>query len=91
MKRFLFPRWANGAPTLVALCLFGLVLAVVASFWYWGTEKYWRVGYSPVQPIPFSHKLHAGDLGLDCRYCHNTVERAPFAAVPPDPDLHELP
>jgi hypothetical protein len=36
-----------------------------------------------VQPVDYSHKLHAGDLGLDCRYCHYTVERASFAAVPP--------
>ena len=41
------------------------------------------VGYQPIQPVPFSHALHAGELGLDCRYCHNTVERAPKAAIPP--------
>ena len=33
--------------------------------------------------MPFSHKLHAGGLGLDCRYCHNTAERGPHAAIPP--------
>ena len=33
--------------------------------------------------MPFSHKLHAGEMGLDCRYCHNTVERAAHAAIPP--------
>jgi hypothetical protein len=33
--------------------------------------------------VPFSHALHAGKLGLDCRYCHNTVEKAAHAAVPP--------
>jgi len=33
--------------------------------------------------VEYSHKLHAGDLGLDCRYCHSTVERSAFAAVPP--------
>jgi hypothetical protein len=41
------------------------------------------VGYSPEQPVPFSHQVHAGQMGLDCRYCHTTVERAAFAAVPP--------
>ena len=40
------------------------------------------VGYAPVQPVPFSHALHAGKLGMDCRYCHNTVEEAAFAAIP---------
>jgi cytochrome c7-like protein len=83
MTPFLFPRWTNRAPAIVAVALGCLFVGVVAAFWYWGTEKYWRVGYSPEQPIPFSHKLHAGDLGMDCRYCHSTVERSPFAAVPP--------
>ena len=41
------------------------------------------VGYSPVQPVPYSHKLHAGDLGMDCRYCHTSVETAAMAAIPP--------
>jgi len=39
-------------------------------------------GYSPVQPVAFSHKLHAGNLGMDCRYCHSTVEKSGYAAVP---------
>jgi len=41
------------------------------------------VGYQPEQPLPFSHALHAGKLKLDCRYCHNTVEVAGHAAIPP--------
>jgi hypothetical protein len=36
-----------------------------------------------VQPVPFSHQHHAGDLGIDCRYCHTSVEEAPFAGIPP--------
>lgn len=39
-------------------------------------------GYTPVQPVEYSHKLHAGDLGMDCRYCHSTVDKAAHAAVP---------
>lgn len=83
MSRFLFPRWTNHAPLALAVAQGVLLAGAVAAFWYWGTDKYWRVGYAPAQPIAFSHKLHAGDLGLDCRYCHSTVERSPFAAVPP--------
>lgn len=41
------------------------------------------VGYQPKQPVPFSHKLHAGELKMDCRYCHDTVEKAAHAAIPP--------
>jgi Cytochrome c7 and related cytochrome c/Class III cytochrome C family len=56
---------------------------VTAAVWYYGTNKHFEVGYQPEQPVDYSHKLHAGDLGIDCRYCHNTVEKAAFAAVPP--------
>ena len=52
-------------------------------FWYWFSPSYTDVGYNPDQPVPFSHKLHAGELGMDCRYCHNTVEDAAHAAIPP--------
>lgn len=41
-----------------------------------------NAGYKPEQPVPFSHKLHAGELKMDCRYCHNTVDKAAHAAVP---------
>ncbi|QNN24432.1 cytochrome c3 family protein [Planctomycetales bacterium ZRK34] len=40
------------------------------------------VGYQPVQPIPYSHELHVNQLGMDCRYCHTTVETSAFAAIP---------
>jgi len=84
MPRFFFPRWTNHAFRWVVF--FGLGPAatlVVLGFWYYGTNKHLEVGYQPNQPVDYSHKLHAGDLGLDCRYCHYTVERAGFAAVPP--------
>jgi len=42
-----------------------------------------NVGHQPRQPVPFSHKLHAGELKLDCRYCHTTVDKAAMAAIPP--------
>ena len=35
------------------------------------------------QPVPFSHEHHVGGLGLDCRYCHTSVEKARFAGLPP--------
>lgn len=40
------------------------------------------VGYAPAQPVNFSHKLHAGDMKVDCRYCHIGAETGRFAAVP---------
>src|SRR5450631_508056 len=35
------------------------------------------------QPVPFSHKHHAKELGIDCRYCHTSVENSSFAGIPP--------
>src|SRR6266849_9679715 len=41
------------------------------------------VGVVKEQPVPFSHKHHAGDDGIDCRYCHTSVEKSAFAGIPP--------
>jgi hypothetical protein len=43
-------------------------------------QKY--VGYKPDQPIPFSHKIHSGELGINCQFCHVNVERSQHATVP---------
>ena len=40
------------------------------------------VGYSPDQPIAFSHALHAGQMGIDCQYCHTGVEKSRNAGIP---------
>lgn len=50
---------------------------------YGGAPETTDVGYAPVQPIPYSHALHAGELGMDCRYCHASVELSAHAAIPP--------
>jgi hypothetical protein len=42
-----------------------------------------EVGVARAQPVPFSHKHHVGDNGIDCRYCHTTVENSSFAGIPP--------
>ncbi len=84
MARFLFPRWSNKVvPLALALVVLPLGTATAAGIWYYGTNKHFEVGYTPVQPVPYSHKQHAGDMGMDCRYCHSTVEKSGFAAVPP--------
>jgi hypothetical protein len=44
---------------------------------------YTNVNVTREQPVPFSHKHHAGELGIDCRYCHTSVEKSSFAGVPP--------
>lgn len=79
----IFPRWTNKLPLLLALGAILILVAGTGFFWYYGSPQYTDVGYQPVQPISYSHKLHAGDLGLDCRYCHNYVETSAYAGVPP--------
>lgn len=62
----------------------GLLVGYLATVGFFATHpKVINVGHMPEQPIPFSHALHAGKLKMDCRYCHNTVEKAAHAAIPP--------
>jgi hypothetical protein len=42
-----------------------------------------RQGIAREQPVQFSHQHHAGELGIDCRYCHTTVEHLAYAGMPP--------
>jgi len=67
---------------ILGLLTFGAGYIVVVGV-YGTTPQTINVGYSPKQPIAFSHKTHAGTLKMDCRYCHNTVDKAAHAAVPP--------
>ena len=79
----IFPRWTNNIPIAAGLLAPILGIGLIFAVWYWFSPKYTDVGYRPKQPVPYSHKLHAGDMGIDCRYCHNTVEHAATAAIPP--------
>ena len=78
----IFPKSANRLPFQLVVFLVVLVSVVFAGVTYYMTPKYTRVGYAPLQPVPFSHQLHAGQLGLDCRYCHSNVEKSGVANVP---------
>ena len=77
-----FPPWSNTLPLQILLFLVVLGGTVTAGVTYYFTPKYTRVGYAPTQPVPFNHQLHAGQLGLDCRYCHVGVEKGPHSTVP---------
>jgi hypothetical protein len=79
----LFPKWLNRLPLYAAVAgpVFGAL--AVGGVWYYGSPKYTDAGYRPVQPVPYSHALHAGELGIDCRYCHVSVETSAVANVPP--------
>ncbi|MCA9523393.1 MAG: cytochrome c3 family protein [Myxococcales bacterium] len=79
----IFPSWTNKLPHAIGVGLPVVALAAIAGVWYFFSPEFTDVGYRPKQPIAYSHKVHAGDLGLDCRFCHNTIERGFYAAVPP--------
>ncbi len=79
----MFPRWTNKLPLLLAGVAVGGALYGALLVAYGASTIATDVGYAPRQPIPYSHALHVGELGLDCRYCHTTVEQAALAAVPP--------
>ncbi len=82
-ERFVFPRWTNLLREGSALlAVGGLVYAVVIITGVFSPEMS-AMGYAPEQPVPYSHALHAGDMDIDCRYCHTTVETTARANIPP--------
>jgi len=79
----IFHRSTN---TISRVSIYGAVF-IVAALGYLG----WAVTESPYftdvnvprqQPVPFSHKHHVTDDGIDCRYCHTSVENSSFAGLP---------
>lgn len=78
----IFPSWTNWIAIKVLICLGAIGTLIVGLVWYCWTQSYTRVGYMPEQPIPFDHSLHAGQLGMDCRYCHSFVENSPHSNLP---------
>lgn len=78
----IFPKSANKLPLQIVIYLCVLGGIATAGVTYYMTPKYTRVGYAPVQPVPFSHNLHAGQLGMDCRYCHTGVDKSGTSVVP---------
>ncbi len=79
----IFPRWANTLTIMLVLGAMGAPAYAVFVIWFGFSPKTTDVGYMPKQPVNYSHALHAGKLGIDCRYCHTSVEKTGFAAVPP--------
>ena len=78
----IFPKWTNQLPWKIVLGLVLLLGGVTVGITYYFTPKYTRVGYTPQQPVAFSHAIHADQLGIDCRYCHSHVEKSWYSNVP---------
>ncbi len=78
----IFPKWTNKLPSRILAGGAILATATVAGIWYYFTPKYTAVGYQPIQPVAFSHAVHVDQLGMDCRYCHDGVEKSWYSNVP---------
>jgi hypothetical protein len=78
----LFAPSSNKAPPRVAAALLILAITVTTGIAYYFTPKYTRVGYAPIQPVPYNHFLHVEQLGLDCRFCHTHVDQSGRANIP---------
>jgi hypothetical protein len=80
----LFPRAANTLARVAILSVpVGLGLLGWAAYTIWWSPYMTRVKVPLDQPVPFSHKHHVSELGIDCRYCHTGVEKSAFAGLPP--------
>ena len=82
-NKFVFPKTLNLLLPLLVLGAIGAATYVPVVVGIGASPENTDVGYQPIQPVPYSHALHVGQLGLDCRYCHTTVDQAAFAALPP--------
>ncbi len=83
MPSFQFPEWTESFKKWTLLLAGGAPVYLTVLLLYGKSPEAVRIGYQPHQPVPYSHAVHVGELGLDCRYCHNTVEKSPHSAVPP--------
>ncbi|MEX2363088.1 MAG: cytochrome c3 family protein [Balneolaceae bacterium] len=78
----IFPKWTNQVPRKILIGIIVLLNVVVFGIWYFFSPEFTDVGYAPEQPVPYSHKLHVDQLGLDCQYCHTDVFESKVANIP---------
>src|ERR1700716_2862677 len=80
----IFHRSTN---TLSRVTIFGAVFFIAFVLWVIGgivrSPYFTNQGVARIQPVPFSHQHHVDGLGIDCRYCHTSVETSSFAGIPP--------
>ena len=78
-----FPPWATPAFRWALAIAAMLALAIPVSLLGWVRTPYVTSELVPIeQPVPFDHRHHVVDDGIDCRFCHTTVERSPTAGMP---------
>jgi hypothetical protein len=82
MAQLFTPAASNAFRVLIVLALLAAAGTAVLGYVWSRAGATWNVGKPAAQPVPFRHDLHSGSLGIDCRYCHSTVERAADAGMP---------
>src|SRR5690348_8189114 len=83
MAQIFHPRANTVAIAILVSIPAVVILVFVLNYELHASSYTTDVGLRVDQPVPFSHKHHVGDVGLDCRYCHGGVEAADFAGLPP--------
>jgi Cytochrome c7 and related cytochrome c len=82
MAQLFTPAATTAFRVLIVLALLAAVATGLLAYFWAHASSTWNVGKPAEQPVPFRHDLHTGSLGIDCRYCHSTVERAADAGMP---------
>ena len=79
----IFHRSTNTISRVSVFGGIGIIVVVVATLAAINRSSYvTEVGVARSQPVQFSHKHHVSDDGIDCRYCHTSVEESSFAGIP---------
>jgi hypothetical protein len=81
----IFPQSANVLSKVSIIVLLVVVAGLGSAAFELGADSSYTTnqGVRRTQPVPFSHTHHVGSMGIDCRYCHNTVETSAYANIPP--------
>ncbi|MDQ1266781.1 MAG: hypothetical protein QG635_1933 [Bacteroidota bacterium] len=77
MKKYIDQMIKIRLPITIGVILFSVAITFIIS-----KSERDSVGYEPEQPIKYSHKLHAGELKIDCQYCHTSVSKTRHAGIP---------
>ena len=81
----IFPQSANTLSKVSIIVTLVVVAGLGGAVFELGADSSYATnqGIARTQPIPFSHTHHVGSMGIDCRYCHSTVETSAYANIPP--------
>lgn len=74
--------WDRTSRTRIPIAAAAIGLTVVVVGWFTQPGRF-ALGYAPRQPVPFSHRIHAGNNHIPCQYCHTGADRSRHAGVPP--------